>query len=265
MIEPKNRCWNSASKNPVDSTQGLIDLCQDFITKEMIGVEIGSFAGISSEVFSYFCKSLTCIDPWDLAFERENYREIIVNKLMSAEKEFDYLVGKSSNITKLKGFSNLECEKFKNESLDFVYIDGNHSNDSVKDDIICWMPKVKKNGILSGHDYGLICRVFVDLNLKVDKVFSDSSWVIKLSDSTIVPTSTPYPSCESLNSNLEIAKKEKEILTKNLLQNMKLSKNTNSDEVDDITKKINEIQEKIRQQDLQIDKIIRQLSSAKCR
>ena len=251
MIEPKNRCWNSTSKNPVDSTQGLIDLCKDFITKEMIGVEIGSFAGISSEVFSYFCKSLFCIDPWNLAFERENYREIIVNKLMSAEKEFDSLVSKSSNITKLKGFSNLECEKFKNESLDFVYIDGNHSNDSVKDDILCWMPKVKKNGILSGHDYGLICRVFVDLNLKADKIYSDASWVIKLNESTVIPTSTPYPSCESLNSNLKVAKKEKENFKKILMENK--------------SENLNEIQEKIRLKDLEIDKIIRQLSSAKCR
>ena len=37
--------------------------------------------------------------------------------------------------------------------LDFVFIDGNHQYDDVKQDIEDWAPKVRKGGILSGHDY----------------------------------------------------------------------------------------------------------------
>jgi len=42
---------------------------------------------------------------------------------------------------------------FENNSLDFVYIDANHMFDYVVKDIIEWAKKVKKGGIVAGHDY----------------------------------------------------------------------------------------------------------------
>lgn len=42
---------------------------------------------------------------------------------------------------------------FPNGYLDMVFIDAAHLYDSVVADINAWKPKVKKNGILSGHDY----------------------------------------------------------------------------------------------------------------
>ena len=38
-------------------------------------------------------------------------------------------------------------------SLDFVYLDADHSYMAAKADIAAWAPKVKKGGVLSGHDY----------------------------------------------------------------------------------------------------------------
>ncbi len=43
----------------------------------------------------------------------------------------------------------------KDESLDLVWIDANHSYQCVKEDMHAWLPKVKHGGILSGDDYGL--------------------------------------------------------------------------------------------------------------
>ena len=43
---------------------------------------------------------------------------------------------------------------FADESIDFVFIDADHSYESVKKDIEAWLPKIRKNGIISGHDYG---------------------------------------------------------------------------------------------------------------
>jgi len=39
------------------------------------------------------------------------------------------------------------------ESLDFVYIDGDHSFDAVICDLVEWTKRVRKGGIVSGHDY----------------------------------------------------------------------------------------------------------------
>jgi predicted O-methyltransferase YrrM len=36
--------------------------------------------------------------------------------------------------------------------LDLVFIDANHSYDYVKKDIIKYTPKLKENGLLTGHD-----------------------------------------------------------------------------------------------------------------
>ncbi|NIT59155.1 MAG: hypothetical protein GWN00_23910, partial [Aliifodinibius sp.] len=37
--------------------------------------------------------------------------------------------------------------------LDFVYIDADHRFDHVMQDIILWFKKIRRGGILSGHDY----------------------------------------------------------------------------------------------------------------
>jgi hypothetical protein len=44
-------------------------------------------------------------------------------------------------------------KKFRDESLDFVFIDASHEYEDVKKDIEAWLPKVKPGGILAGHDY----------------------------------------------------------------------------------------------------------------
>lgn len=41
---------------------------------------------------------------------------------------------------------------FKDESLDFVYLDGDHSRENVLKEIVSWLPKVKVGGLFGGHD-----------------------------------------------------------------------------------------------------------------
>jgi len=40
------------------------------------------------------------------------------------------------------------------KSLDLVFIDGEHTYAEVKQDSLCWLPKIKDGGIICGHDYG---------------------------------------------------------------------------------------------------------------
>jgi hypothetical protein len=55
--------------------------------------------------------------------------------------------------TLIKDYSVEASKQFKNGQLDFVYIDANHYYDYVMQDLIAWRPKIRKGGILSGHDY----------------------------------------------------------------------------------------------------------------
>jgi predicted O-methyltransferase YrrM len=45
------------------------------------------------------------------------------------------------------------AHEFARNSLDFVFVDADHSYDAVKADVAAWLPKVKPGGILAGHDY----------------------------------------------------------------------------------------------------------------
>ena len=44
-------------------------------------------------------------------------------------------------------------KKFKDKSVDFVFLDASEAYEGVKEDITNWLPKVKPGGILAGHDY----------------------------------------------------------------------------------------------------------------
>lgn len=46
------------------------------------------------------------------------------------------------------------CKEFSDQYFDVVFIDACHDYISVKQDILSWLPKVKKEGVIAGHDYG---------------------------------------------------------------------------------------------------------------
>lgn len=47
-------------------------------------------------------------------------------------------------------------QQFKDEELDFVYIDASHFYPTVRDDLNAWGPKVKYGGIICGHDFHVV-------------------------------------------------------------------------------------------------------------
>jgi len=52
----------------------------------------------------------------------------------------------------IKGYSYDVADQLPNNSMDLIFIDADHSYDAVKKDIIAYTPKLKKNGLLAGHD-----------------------------------------------------------------------------------------------------------------
>ncbi len=57
------------------------------------------------------------------------------------------------NATIVRKFSADAAADVPDRSLDFCYIDSNHSYESVLEDLALWSPKVKPAGLIAGHDY----------------------------------------------------------------------------------------------------------------
>ena len=81
-----------------------------------------------------------------------------------------------------KDFSHNVDDKFEDGTYDFVYIDADHSYESVKKDIELYLPKLKKGGIIGGHDYcpyswpDVIKAVDESIG-EPDSVVWDTSWI----------------------------------------------------------------------------------------
>jgi len=116
------------------------------------GAEIGCASGEYSEFLfrSIPDLELWCIDSWTV-YKEERRKQRAYQHIANYEFIKKRLAKYNAHI--IKAFSMDAVKKFEDESLDFVFIDGNHSFDYVMEDIIEWSKKVRKGGIVSGHDY----------------------------------------------------------------------------------------------------------------
>lgn len=171
---PQTRVWNL--DNPADNTSGLIQLAQKWLTRQMVGVEVGSFSGASAEVLAAYAGYLHCVDPWDRCSDL-GYSEIPRQMLVQAEVAFDARFRNTMNVCKIKAFSSEALHRFTERSLDFVYIDGAHDKRNAAFDILAWSRKVKSEGLLMGHDLYLVRDVLEFLEIPVIESFPDTSWV----------------------------------------------------------------------------------------
>jgi len=85
------------------------------------------------------------IDPWSLETESETHFNEVQTKFAS---EID--TGKA---VLHRGLSNDMAKEIADRSLDWVYIDGDHTYKGAMDDLIHYAPKVKPGGHVLGHDY----------------------------------------------------------------------------------------------------------------
>lgn len=117
-----------------------------------IGAEIGVERALYSEVLFKAIPNLklNLIDPLQAY---RGYREhVSQEKLDGFFKECLDRIG-NYNYTFHRRFSMDAVGEFENNSLDFVYIDGNHDFKNTTNDIAEWSKKVRKGGIVAGHDF----------------------------------------------------------------------------------------------------------------
>ena len=123
-----------------------------------------------------------------------NYEYYAIDHFLGSKehsKDFDYYQASLKNlepimdkITLIKNDSLNEATKYEDGYFDIVYIDASHDYESVKKDILAWLPKVKEGGIISGDDYvsvwpGVIQAVNEIFGNEIN-IVGEQQWWIKI-------------------------------------------------------------------------------------
>jgi len=119
----------------------------------IVGAEIGVERAVFSEVLLRSPRlELHLIDPWQAY---PGYRDHVTQeKLNGFYEHVQEIRQKYPQRTALWRMTSVEAARnFADFSLDFVYIDGNHTLPYVIMDLAAWTRKVRPGGLIMGHDY----------------------------------------------------------------------------------------------------------------
>src|SRR6266481_2167623 len=125
------------------------------------GVEIGVFHGVTFFHLLKNCPNLhlTGIDVFepqphkDEQFDeggRSYNGDKLPEEYIRIKKEAEERFPERSKV--IKSESANYAKNVPDHSLDFVFIDGDHLYESVKLDIVSWLPKIRPGGVICGHD-----------------------------------------------------------------------------------------------------------------
>ena len=147
-------------------------------TSPKIFLEVGVFHGVTAR---NICELLYLIHKNDFRYigldlfeiNDENKSEVIPNTFFSnplkniyfnffkkqnpysKEAVEDLLKKYKNNITLIKGNSNLVLKKIDMSKIDFVFLDGGHAYETVKNDLECCLEVINSNGTILCDDYDL--------------------------------------------------------------------------------------------------------------
>lgn len=122
-----------------------------------IGIFLGAFAGVMlrhlPNIETYYC-----VDPWS---PQEDFYKLLHEGAAhfkipedEAYKRFLETTDPFKDKRVILRMTSVEAlDHVEDESLDWVFIDANHSYEYVKPDIIGWSEKVKPGGLIAGHDF----------------------------------------------------------------------------------------------------------------
>jgi hypothetical protein len=134
-----------------------------------VGAEIGVAEGCFSEMLLKGVPNLRLfeIDAWKEYEGYEDYHEkrLLQEYVNARERLAPY------NAHFVRDFSMNAVKRFKDESLDFVYIDAAHDYNHAWEDVREWSKKVKRGGIVFGHDY--------DIRKKYGVLEAVNEWVLQ--------------------------------------------------------------------------------------
>ncbi|OHC74216.1 MAG: hypothetical protein A3G18_11985 [Rhodospirillales bacterium RIFCSPLOWO2_12_FULL_58_28] len=126
-----------------------------------IVAEIGTFKGIFSRQILDVVQPerLHLIDPW--VFQNQTDYLSDASNVSDRQHEDNYLHVQqlfaaaiaSGQVILHRDFSCEAALRFDDRYFDWIYVDGMHTKEAVAADLKAFLPKMKENGLILGHDY----------------------------------------------------------------------------------------------------------------
>ena len=109
-------------------------------------------------------RRLYLVDPWEHrgeeAYEKASYGGRMEGGQQALDAMHEEVLARfrdeiaEGRVTVVRRRSLQAAAEIEDGSLDWVYIDGDHSYEGVSADLAAWFPKVRAGGFLAGDDYG---------------------------------------------------------------------------------------------------------------
>ena len=138
------------------SAPGLCDLVIHLFSEQetIVGLEIGVASGWTMNHFLQNLSNLqlTGIDPYVGYMDGhiQITQELLDAQYLAAQDNISDFAPRGKI---LRGYSQDFVNSFEDKSLDYIFIDGDHSYEGALRDCELFFPKIKSNGIFAGHDW----------------------------------------------------------------------------------------------------------------
>lgn len=152
------------------------------LDRPLIGVEVGVWVGTTAERILKARPMVThiMVDPWKMPKPGGRYEQSPDGIAKKDQVYFDDCYKKT--VDAVEGFGNRAIiirkkslpasNNFKDGSLDYVFIDAEHTYEGLKEDTLAWLPKVRLGGWIGGHDIDNLPR-FPGIRKAVEEIFGD--------------------------------------------------------------------------------------------
>lgn len=141
-------------------------------------VEVGVAGGNLTKRVMQNCPSIEiyyAVDPWKVYIEsyhrpphakerQQEWWDSLYERVLKIAEEF------APRIEVMRTTSVEASKIFDDYQLDIVYIDAVHDLVNIVNDIYFWLPKIRNNGIISGHDY---IASFKEMAQCISNIFED--------------------------------------------------------------------------------------------
>lgn len=169
--------------------KAALELCEYVSSKIQVKhmVELNGFQGELSSIFAFklnpnvlnvvekfASRSADDVNNNDESIFKHNWENVKHNFYLRA-KQYPCIIHHELN-------DEEAADKFKDDSLDFVYIGTNNNAAKTKKLIELYLPKLRSGGIISGGEWGssAVVESVTGILNNIDKYFDDGTWVKKV-------------------------------------------------------------------------------------